>query len=470
MPKIPTTPKLKAKDLPYPEFLAEYHFGKNKLKVEKAKSVLGWEEVGAGAGKETVPLLTDVNGKKVVCVRNLGNRPFDFSLAMTYAQDILSGNWNYNGDTIIVGRSGRLISGQHRLIGLVLADQLRLKYKEHWGAIWKSVPSIEAVIHYGIQESPEVLRTVDNVRPRSFSDVLFTDPTFFADKADGERDRLAKAMDYAIKAMWRYTRASDDPYSGRKTHSEGVEFLLRHPRLKECLSLLWEENKDTKSITPFLPIGKASACLYLMASSATERGAYYDLPLRERSEEALDFERFDSASEFWVLLASGAPDFAPVKKAIDALKNPVTGEKANDVYHRAVLAKAWVAYVTKGEIDADDLELNLIPPEDGEGLGEIDHEPRFGGIDCGETDDDLETDADPVEDGEEEGADESEMSEEEQEAMGRDPIEEDAEEEEPQGFDPPLNGTHAQIRAEKEAAADRKYRSRNRRSKGGDDE
>lgn len=466
MPRIPKPDSAKsASALPYPKFLAEYHFGKDRLKVEKAKTLLGWEEVKAGAGKETVSLLVDVNGKRVVCTRNYGNRPYDHGLALTYAQDVLSGNWNYNGDTIVVGRSGRLISGQHRLIGLILADQLRLKHKDQWGTIWKSPPSIEAVIHYGISEDPKVVRTVDNVRPRSFSDVLFTDPTFFATKTDTERSKLATAMDFAIKAMWWYTRAKDDPYSGRKTHSEGVEFLLRHPRLKECLSLLWEE--DRAELSKYLPIGKAAACLYLMASSATEREGYYDLPLRERSEDALDFSRLDQASEFFVLLVSGAPDLKVVGQAIDALKNPVTGERAGDVYRRAVLAKAWASYVANGEVAGEDLALDLIPPEDGEGIGEIDHEPRFGGIDCGETDDDLETDADKVSDSD--PSDPSDPSPEEDEDGAEEETGGNAEEE-AQGFDPPLNETHAQIRAEKEAAADRKYRSRNRRSKGGDDE
>jgi len=50
------------------------------------------------------------------------NRNVRKNLVARYAADIREGRWVYNGSTIIVGKSGRLLDGQHRLNAVVEAD------------------------------------------------------------------------------------------------------------------------------------------------------------------------------------------------------------------------------------------------------------------------------------------------------------------------------------------------------------
>src|SRR6266404_8701122 len=98
---------------------------------------------------EPVLKLTDLEGKVVCCWNNTTNRPFDRDRALGYAQDMLDGNWSdsvnggkvklkdaegndvelpeitMNGESIILSRSGRCVSIQHRGVGLIWAEQQR---------------------------------------------------------------------------------------------------------------------------------------------------------------------------------------------------------------------------------------------------------------------------------------------------------------------------------------------------------
>lgn len=50
---------------------------------------------------------------------NVRNRNVRRSDVAVYAEDMASGNWRYVGDPIKFARDGRLIDGQHRLLGLI---------------------------------------------------------------------------------------------------------------------------------------------------------------------------------------------------------------------------------------------------------------------------------------------------------------------------------------------------------------
>jgi hypothetical protein len=53
---------------------------------QHAKDLLGWEVIGEGAGRDAVPMLTDIEGNKVRCLNNTMNRPYDINDALRYGQ------------------------------------------------------------------------------------------------------------------------------------------------------------------------------------------------------------------------------------------------------------------------------------------------------------------------------------------------------------------------------------------------
>lgn len=57
---------------------------------------------------------------------NDANRPLNSRKARMYADDMLNGRWQYNGETISIGEDGRLKNGQHRLMAIVIANQPQL--------------------------------------------------------------------------------------------------------------------------------------------------------------------------------------------------------------------------------------------------------------------------------------------------------------------------------------------------------
>lgn len=85
---------------------------------------------------------------------NKANRPLNDRHVRRIADQIRSGKWKYNGDTIKVSDTGDVLDGQHRL----------------WACITSEKP-ITTIIVYGIHA--DAFATVDTLRkPRSGSDIL----------------------------------------------------------------------------------------------------------------------------------------------------------------------------------------------------------------------------------------------------------------------------------------------------------
>ncbi|WP_230684294.1 hypothetical protein, partial [Streptococcus pneumoniae] len=79
-------------------------------------------------------LFRDLEGNKIRLKNNNTNRPFRKSLAIRYANEMLRRKWSLNGETIIFDSKDMCQSGQHRLVGLILAEQMRKDddQKEEW--------------------------------------------------------------------------------------------------------------------------------------------------------------------------------------------------------------------------------------------------------------------------------------------------------------------------------------------------
>lgn len=339
--------------------------------------------------------------RKVRLVHNVNNRWHDESISLRYAYEILNGNWagptsfpgeTVNGETVVITRTGKIKSGQHRLVGCVLAKQLWDRCHaepdfaaEHprWLERWETEPVLESLVVFGISDASEITRTVDNVRPRTGADTMFASG-LFADEAKGDRKTLCKTLDATVKYLWQETAASDDAETPYRTQAEIEKFTRSHPTLEGTVLWYYRANRTlpdgTTALGQFASPGTGSGLLYMMRAGATDWEAYK----KDRTEGAVDFRLKDKADEFWTGLSNTArfPSFEPVRlmlfpRACDSdkrggdYKGKMTGLIFSDQrgtgpgLKQTALSKAWGVYRDGGDaaLTRPNLELHYtIPP------------------------------------------------------------------------------------------------------------
>lgn len=98
---------------------------------------------------------------------NTSNRKVTQALVYSYAKQMENGTWPFTAETIIFGKSGKLLDGQHRLLAVV-----------------KSQTSQPFLIARGIENEDAVFAAIDSGKNRSAADVLskegFADATLYA--------------------------------------------------------------------------------------------------------------------------------------------------------------------------------------------------------------------------------------------------------------------------------------------------
>ncbi len=364
----------------YPEVEIREAFGENALTVEQAKELLGWEEETEEVKFGSDYILTDETGKKIRCTNNAKNRPFYKSWCDQLAQEHLRKHWKLNGETVVIGKTGQVLSAQHRLISLILADQRRLgKQAPHWEEYWSGPVTMDTLLVFGIAEDDATVNTLDTGKPRSLTDVIFRS-AYFANLKVGDRREVSRMADYAIRMLWHRTGASKDAFNPYRTHAESLDFLARHEKVLEAVKHIFEENSDDK-ISKFFSPGYAAAFMYLMGTSKTDGDTYRtsDHP----SESDLDFKNWNKAEEFWTLFAGASDEVKEARYAIAALVNSETGKGGATPKERtAIICKAWTAFLAKGKIKESDVQLKF--HTDDEGIRKLVEFPDVGGIDLGE--------------------------------------------------------------------------------------
>ncbi len=372
-------------------------------------------------------LLRDVNGYKVRCWNNCRNRPFDEGHAKKLAQDLLQRNWagfvaselkwyelhkdlastkdwlgklngkgevqlpemTINGETIIIGRTGQVESGQHRGVALMLAEQIRLKQKGRWEANWPDEVILESLVVCGVSESPKNIQTLDNVKPRTLADIFYTSP-LFNDLEVMERRECSRMLDRAVAFLWKRTGMKQEMY---QTHSESQAFVEAHIRILDCLAHIFQENKDRVISNLRLSAGECAGAMYLMGCCKSD-GENYHIARKEGrvSEKSLNWETWDDAREFWVMLGKDAKKDGsapgPITKALTALVDIEDGSTGRAIEKYAILAKAWKLFLAKEEMTVEKLSLSVengdyIEKSDGTMQLNPDTDLDFGGIDLG---------------------------------------------------------------------------------------
>lgn len=384
--------------------------------AEDAKTLLGWEteseheaRLTEGVSPEVASKmnvkygaeydLLDYNGEKVRLSNNTRNRPLNPSWMQQLAQDILNDNWQFNGEAWIIGETGLALSLQHRALALIWAEQVRSYEGDdeekqakaaHWQELHPEPLTIPALVVRGVKETPDVTRTLDNVRPRSLTDVLFADTSLFHKTSKADREKLCRITDYAIRTVWYRTGESLDAFSPHRTHSESLEFLSRHPRLLKAVNHIFTETnkknaegEKTSVLAEYITPGTAAGLMFLMGASTSDRERWdnADTP----NDRHLDFERWETAEMFWAGVGDAKnQEFTPIRKAIANCGNPDTGASAPVPVKIAVLVNAWNEYVDEnGAMTVK----NIMPefgPVDDNGRRPLVGIPSVGGIDLGD--------------------------------------------------------------------------------------
>ena len=365
----------------YPEVQLHAAVGDDALDAEQARDLLGWEAETDTVKFGSSYLLTDEEGKKVRCLKNLRNRPLNTGNVEALKQEILNRRWRFNGEPIIVGQTGTLLNGQHTLIALVLADQVRKgNQSEHWDAVWGDDPlRIDKAIVFGVVEDDSIINTMDTCKPRTLADVLYRSP-YFADKKEGDRKKLASILDHAVRMMWSRTGAGIDAFAPRRTHAEALAFIDAHPSLLKCVKHVYEEESEG-SVTHFLSLGYMAALVYLMGASEANREKYED---GGRTEQAIGkLKRLNDACDYVTMLAGGSAEVKAVRDGINALVDPETGVYIGSLGERiAIIVKGWNAYAVRGKATPKDVALDYTQDEDGYRV--LNETPTLGGIDVGD--------------------------------------------------------------------------------------
>lgn len=148
---------------------------------------------------------------------NIKNRPLNNRTVADYADQMRSGKWKLNGEPIIVGRSGTLLDGQHRLQAVVAAQT-----------------SVPMLVIYNIDDSS--FTTINTGRIRTAGDIF---------AIDGIGNSTKKAA--SITAYFNMLRNSVTPNNMLNTRSlrdirvskaDILDFYHKHTELVDTLVAL----------------------------------------------------------------------------------------------------------------------------------------------------------------------------------------------------------------------------------------
>ncbi len=335
------------------------------MTLEQAKEVIGWAVADEGSA-----LFKDLEGNPIILKNSPSNRPFRMGFAKRYMNEMLDEN-------------GHVQSGQHRLVGFILACQ-EWKRNDAWQSYWTGEPILECLMFTGISSNREVVNTLDIGQKRTLGDVLFREGRFPATMAYKKRQALTNALAGTTRLVWLRSQAKTVSEAGYFPHSEALDFLDEHPLLVESMIHIHAEEggdaADGRQISRFITVPYAAGLHYLMATCATDSEAF-----QLSGPSAVDFSMKEKADTFWTLFASGKlPDTNP----IGLLKKLLRPTEASSSFGRDLkchmVVKAFNLWLDgKKATKQSDVMVDLIEDENGRMV--LDEPvPRLGGLDVEE--------------------------------------------------------------------------------------
>ncbi len=352
----------KKKAVKYPEIkavLRANHVKAGGMSVQQAKDMIGWEAEPKNDDWGSEYFFRDLHGRKIRLANNTTNRPFRMSLAKRYQSEHLRGKWSLNLETIVVAAEGKVLQGQHRLVGFILADMQRELDPKQWG----DKPLVfEVLLGFGVSSKPANANTYDLGIKRSLGDVIFRHQKFKVSLSDKEKKKVSGVLAGAIRLVWLRSGGLTVSSAPHFPHSEALEFYGKHPGILdavvEIVKLDEGEEGNEKCIGSLISLGYASALLYMMNSATSEK----------------------KATKFWELFATGeglenGSPILSLKKVL--IKAEAGGGKQRDAIIGMVV-KTWNLYLKGKSGTTKEIKVVRKKVDDKIVLAEC---PRIGGID-----------------------------------------------------------------------------------------
>jgi hypothetical protein len=208
-------------------------------------------------------------------------------------QSAMSGDWwRVNGSTLVFGKSGYLMDGQHRLKACV-----------------RSGSSFHSYIVFGVDDSAFIV--IDIGRKRSNADAFSV-------------AGISYSAVSAHTARW-INILENDPTArnAQLTNEEALNFYhknIDHKLFEECVQIAVKIEKEVKAFKAKVPASCAAALLYLFSGkSKKDAKAFADLMLENKGQAKTAFMAMHKA-----LIASDG--------------------RINETFRNAILINAWNAY------------------------------------------------------------------------------------------------------------------------------
>ena len=348
------------------------------MSVKEAKDLLGWTEPSGDQDKLDPYLLLDQDKRTIFCSNIDLQRPYYKTQASTLMFDILSGNWEFNLESVIIGETGLVLDGKHRLIALVLAVQEYNKNPDRY-PFWTEEPQIEILIAAGAKENAKLVNTIGTGKPRSISDSFYASGIFDADQLTKDGRVLCRMAQYAFNYLWKRTGEKEHAFTSKPTHADALDFIDRHPYLLQCIKSIHEMDAD-RQISNLVSAGYAAALMYLMSTSTTsEEDVLLYQKMDHPDETMLNLDNAPKAEKFWSLLSKREDAIKPIVTTITKL---VKEGNTNASERCAIIIKAWNLNNAKKKITSGGISLKSTVDDKGERW--ITEDPTVKGIDIGE--------------------------------------------------------------------------------------
>lgn len=330
------------------------------LTVEECKELIGWEEEPADKDWGDDFALKDLYKRKIRLTNNPSNRPFRRPLADRYANEHLRGEWALNLETIVADKFGFITQGQHRLVGLILGEQLRQLDPERWG---KSPLVYETLVGFGV-DAAKTANTYDLGAKRSLDDVIYRHERFDKKTTDKQQRMISKTLAVAIRLVWLRSGGKQVSFAPHFPHSEALEFYKEHPGILDAVQDIVatdtsEEYAGGGCISSQLSLGYASALHYLMS----------------------DAESREKSLEFWQQFASGEglTKGSPILALKQFLNKTDAGSGAKRDQIIGAVIKTWLLWVVGKTGGVKDIKIGHSRKADQRGV--LTEFPRIGGLD-----------------------------------------------------------------------------------------
>jgi hypothetical protein len=203
---------------------------------------------------------------------NEHNRPVRKSHVNFLANEMKVGNWQVNGQAIVIADNEQVLDGQHRLLAIIEAG----------------IP-IKTLVVYGI--TPEAFSTIDTGAVRSSSDALYL---HFHDYAIG----IVKAVATAVPWLKQLERGSLRTGGSTKiSNTEVIAYAQDHLSLFERAARLQSYPKDNRP----LPLGPGTALYEYFARRDEDKADKF-------FQDVYTGENLERTDVEWILRQSFAKD------------------------------------------------------------------------------------------------------------------------------------------------------------------